>query len=590
MWWWATALAGAPGNGDFEAGLLGWTDESVGPARVEVVTEGDDFSLIGTDTTGLLFPSPTQAVLLRGGPGTALQVAQLESTAYLTTHRQLQVAYHAETSLVGTRIYTDDGVNPPLESVLDGPSGAWNTGLLDVADQCGRMVRFRIVQTADVDRGFTLLDDVVVSDVCDAYRDVDLDGFCRFGEDLDHDGFCIGDDEAQPSTVLFDCDDTDATRFVGAIEVPDDGIDQDCDGTDASTCFEDLDSDGFGGQLGLGPVGCVGPFVTAVGGDCDDTRASIRPGADELCDGLDTNCDGVPDAAPLVSFIDLDGDGFGELSTQATLCGPLGDRVVASGDCNDADSSIHPNAIELPGDGIDQNCDRSELCFLDRDADGFAGTSTELQMNLVCEFTEADDCDDDRFEAYPGALEVCDGRDTDCNGVIDNGLPQFAYFLDEDDDGYGGGTQVDSCASPGLEYTTVRGDCDDADPAIHPGVADIPVDGVDQNCDGGDDCYRDADNDGFGTPIVVTSDNLTCVGLGLAENALDCNDNRADIFPGAFDIIGNNLDEDCDGMDASDIPPEELEILLRGGAGCSVAPASTAFTGSSWISTLLRRR
>ena len=589
MWWLATALAGAPGNGDFESGLLGWSDNSVGSAQVQVVFEGGSFSTIGTDTTGLTFPSPTRAVLLRGGPGNGNQAARMESIAYITTHRQLQVSYHRETSNASTQVYTDDGVSTPLQSDLDGPSGTWVTGGIDAGPQCGTVVVFRVVQTAEVDRGFTLLDDVVVSDPCDQYRDLDLDGYCTWGEDLDLDGLCTGANEAFPSSMVFDCDDADPQRHVGATEIPEDGVDQDCDGADASVCFHDSDNDGFGGAVGFGPVGCDAPSFSDVGGDCDDLRGDVYPGADEICDGRDTNCDGIQDTNPVITYIDADGDAFGLLSTQLSLCGPLGDRVVAAGDCNDADASILPGATELPADGVDQNCDGAELCYRDVDHDGYAGPSTHPQQSLVCMLNQPNDCDDERFEVHPGAAESCDGTDGDCDGVIDDGLPQFAYFLDADDDGYGGSVRVDSCASPGLDYTTVRGDCADDDPAINPAVIEVPVDGVDQDCDGGDDCYRDADNDGYGTPIVVPSDDLTCSGAGLAENTLDCNDNRADVFPGAFDIIGNNQDEDCDGMDATEPGVDELEILLRGGAGCSVAAAGpTGWT--NWASTLLRRR
>jgi serine protease len=118
-----------------------------------------------------------------------------------------------------------------------------------------------------------------------------------------------------------DCDDSDASVNPGAAEVCGDGIDQDCDGVDDACPAVDADGDGYDDTV-----------------DCDDTDASINPGAAEVCDdGIDQDCDGVDEACPAP---DLDGDGY--------------DETV---DCDDTDASINPGAAEVCGDGIDQDCD-----------------------------------------------------------------------------------------------------------------------------------------------------------------------------------------------------------------------------------------
>ena len=93
------------------------------------------------------------------------------------------------------------------------------------------------------------------------YSDDDGDGYSEFGGD---------------------CDDGDSTVFPGAEEIPDDNIDQDCDGTDA-TLDVDADADGF----------------TVLGGDCNDNNAAVNPAAPELCDGIDNDCDDITDPPDL---------------------------------------------------------------------------------------------------------------------------------------------------------------------------------------------------------------------------------------------------------------------------------------------------
>ena len=140
------------------------------------------------------------------------------------------------------------------------------------------------------------------------------------------------------------------------------------------------------------------------------------------------------------------------------------------------------------------------------------------------------DCDDNDPTIYPGATEIpYDGIDQDCDG---NDL------IDVDGDGF--------------DVTT---DCDDNNPTVYPGATEIPGDGVDQDCDGCDgcdDCYQDLDSDAWGTLTIVTDNDLNCDNTSVPNTTGitgDCNDSNSSIHPGATEIPGDSVDQDCDGCD-----------------------------------------
>ena len=175
--------------------------------------------------------------------------------------------------------------------------------------------------------------------------------------------------------------------------------------------------------------------------DCDDLDSRIHPGAPEVCDGIDTNCDGridPPDSMDaMVWYRDADHDGFGLRADERTACVDPGvDWALVSGDCDDDDAAVHPDGVEVC-DGVDNDCDGTvdpedsedvATWYLDRDADGFGNPDvTEDACTAPGEFwvLVGTDCNDDAADIFPGAQEFCDGHDGDCDGAEETGIASF---------------------------------------------------------------------------------------------------------------------------------------------------------------------
>ncbi|MEL6349085.1 MAG: MopE-related protein [Myxococcota bacterium] len=251
-----------------------------------------------------------------------------------------------------------------------------------------------------------------------------------------------------------------------------------------------------------------------------------------------------------------------------------GDGYTGSVDCDDADASTHPGAVELC-DGIDNNCNsivdddpaNGELFFIDFDGDGFGHTDLTSRFcggPAKGYVTNSSDCDDLSADAFPGGTEICDGIDNNCDGAIDNNAPDTSmFYYDGDGDGFGDdAVTIRACVAP-ESYADVAGDCTDTDALVHPQSV----------------WYPDADNDGFGLdaqPIVG------CQGPRLhVLNNFDCNDVDPFINPDAEEIC-NNIDDNCDG----ELPPSDADFDGDGQPLCAGDCADdepTTFSGAEEI-------
>jgi len=356
------------------------------------------------------------------------------------------------------------------------------------------------------------------TDSCNAVDD-DCDGLVDEPFDQDRDGYVDGDVPDCVSAWLLentDCDDDDVLTFPGAPEI--------CDGTD-NNCNDSIGDEEVDGD-GDGRSPCDG--------DCNDLFAAVAPGADEVCDGLDSDCDGVL----ALDEIDADADHF-------LACADYVDHDVAvlgGGDCDAMDAQIHPGASEVC-DAIDQNCDGVPDETFDDDLDGATLCGPDGLFS-----TADDDCDDADPEQFPANPDVCDGEDNDCDGLVDE-------LSDEDGDGF------TTCGPDGL-VGNEDDDCDDHDAGIKPYLWD-DCDGLDVNCNGlvdedcddgggGDPvwyCYADADGDGWGGSGTVVTTDADCDDVGESGRTGDCDDGNPAVSPSALETPNNGVDEDCDGAD-----------------------------------------
>lgn len=199
---------------------------------------------------------------------------------------------------------------------------------------------------------------------------------CELGIDANCDGSADAmDGDGDGYAECEECDDTNASVYPGASEFCN-SEDDDCDGSvdesavDASVWYQDADADSYG-NVGANISQCDQPVgYVSDATDCDDASNGINPGASEVCDDLDDDCDGLIDDADssiigrATRYYDADSDGYGDLADSQTSCeAPAADShgriyVDDGTDCLDTNSSVYPGAAELVN-GIDDNCDGS---------------------------------------------------------------------------------------------------------------------------------------------------------------------------------------------------------------------------------------
>jgi hypothetical protein len=340
---------------------------------------------------------------------------------------------------------------------------------------------------------------------------------------------------------------------------------------------------------------------------------------DEIRVGTTWN-DVTPCAAPTTYYQDLDGDSFGNPNAAIQACMPMAGLVLNNQDCNDNNAAINPNTVwyaDTDGDGFGNVAITQTACvqpngfvtnntdcndnnalanvvttwYADTDGDGYGNAATSMQncgqpAGYVANST---DCNDASAAINPAAIEVFNGIDDNCNNTVDEGFTPITYYLDNDGDGVGGNTFVIGINSPGPNYVLTTGDCNDNSAAMYPGNTET-CDNLDNDCDASVDeglifltYFQDSDGDTYGNLAVTLS--ACSAPQGYVLNSTDCNDQNSAINPGAQDIPGNGIDEDCSGLDAPIVAAQLGMYEFTQASGCPVLantvtaqPANASFS------------
>jgi hypothetical protein len=256
----------------------------------------------------------------------------------------------------------------------------------------------------------------------------------------------------------------------------------------------------------------------------------------------------TPCNTPTTYYADVDGDGFGNINAPVNSCLPLPGLVLNSLDCNDTSALVNPNTVwyaDADGDGFGDfdstttgctqplgyvanstDCNDNDslantlmLYFLDADGDGFG---SDLVSMLNCGqpqgyVLDSMDCDDSNLTVYPGAPELCDELDNDCDGNTDEGLPSYTLYEDMDNDGFGSQMSATFCDSIVAGWSLITGDCNDSVASIYPGATEVLDNGIDENCDGMDN-YVGLTEAAAITMVLTPNPSLGDVSLTVSNN------------------------------------------------------------------------
>ena len=335
-----------------------------------------------------------------------------------------------------------------------------------------------------------------------------------------------------------------------AVETTCDSLDNDCDGqTDegpvgGGSCFA-----GTGACQASGTFACVAGTVTC----------NAVPGtpSNELCNGLDDNCNGTTDEGFTVGPACTVGVG---------ACARVGSSVCKADGTGTQCSAVAGAASAEVCNGVDDDCDGATdeanatgctVYYQDQDLDGYGNTGASACLcapNATYGATVGGDCDDTNAAVRPGATEICNGRDDDCDGSTDEGILAGAACT----------VGTGACQASG-NFACVSG------AFVCNAVAGAPTvetcNGIDDNCNGTTD-------EGLTAPYCPNQTGV-CVGsrraCGGAAGWLDC---TAASYPSSYQAVEttcDGLDNDCNGQ------TDEGPV---GGGSCSVGTGACQASGT----------
>ncbi|MFN5091782.1 MAG: MopE-related protein, partial [Bacteroidota bacterium] len=377
-----------------------------------------------------------------------------------------------------------------------------------------------------------------------------------------------------------DCDDAVFTTNPGASEICINGVDDNCSGvadencpilgcTDATACnydaaantndgsctypstyYVDADGDGYGSYPGLTTQGTSSVVFTADGLVINGSNIANSDGSMNVegAASFTVPADGVFTFDWTYVTTDVDGPGYDPAYYINGVPVQLTDDQGA--DSQNGSVSVAVTAGSIFGFSVvaeDNILGQATLTITN-----FNGIANFVGLQACTQpagyVSNNDDCNDSNSAVNPGAIEICNANDDDCDGIADDGVVLTTYYQDMDFDGFGGSNTTDACFPPNPSYIAQGGDCEDFNPSVNPSATEV-CNSSDDNCNSQIDegltfvdYYADLDGDGYGAGSAT---NACSQPAGMIADNTDCDDSNNAINSGATEICFNSIDDNC---------------------------------------------